>query len=92
MGAAHYCVIGSVPQQQLQLAAVRKTRMPVAEATSAPGAAYLGPCCPGTAPCISAASKGSPKADGLSGMPESQAEEGLVLALLLHSALSSPAS
>lgn len=45
LGAAHYCVIGSVPLQQLQLAAVRKTRMPVAEATSAPGAAYLGPCC-----------------------------------------------
>lgn len=46
LGAAHYCVIGSVPLQQLQLAAVRKTRMPMAEATSAPGAAYLGPCCP----------------------------------------------
>lgn len=83
VGAAYFCVIGSVPLQQLQLAAGRETRIPVAKANSAPGAAYQGFCCPGTAPGVSAPSKGSPKADGPSGMPEFQVEEGLVLALLL---------
>lgn len=83
MGAAYFCVIGSVPLQQLQLAADKEIRIPVAKTNSAPGAAYLGFCCPGMAPCVSTPNKGSPKADGPSGMPESQVEEGLVPALLL---------
>lgn len=77
-GATFFCVITSVHLQQLQLVAGRKTRIPMAKATSAPGVAYLGSCCPGMAPCISASGKGSPKAGGPSGMPESPVEEGLV--------------
>lgn len=62
VGAAYFCVIGSVPLQQLQSAAGRETRIPVAKANSAPGAAYLGFCCPGTAPALRFCSQqGQPK-------------------------------